>query len=324
MRILLVFVLAVTALGGCIGSDADADSVAISPVAAQYDVAGNVLSPNFRPLQGAVITIANPAEMLEDGTTSDELIEIVANTEVDGNFTLVSFAGSYTVRAELQGYQPQSKQVTIPLPAGEGLVFQLEPANSVVPFLDSFDFDGSIQCAAEYLIMSPSCDTLLTYLSPSAAVFETRSEFDLTTPQGWQTVVLDVEFDGSNHPGIAGLRASGYASDGEAEVLTYERIRQQWAPGSFSIRIDAGVDYGDNVPAPSSDGGDGIQFKFFPQGNGDDLLCVPDEAPATDYRLAPGTCFLGLGLAADLTFTATATVFVHEAAPDGWTTFAGS
>lgn len=321
MRLLLTLALAAVALGGCV-EDAATDAVPLE--VEKVMLTGQVLTPNFNPVVGASVTMQNPTHMLDDGTTSEETEDITATTDVNGTFTLESYPGSFLIQVEHPDFQLHSGTVTVPQ---QNLTIELRPVNVDIPFNEEFTFDGKIECAVEYLIITPSCDTLLTFAAeragqdPStAAVFETNSVFDITTPRGWQTIILDIRFDGSAHPGIDGLRTSAYAENAEASTGEYQRMRQAAAANDFSMRIDAGQDYGDNVPAPDSDGGDSIRFEFYPHGHADDTLCIPDETPDVDPRLAPGTCFLGVGFAQDITFTATATLFVHEAAPEGWTT----
>jgi hypothetical protein len=124
---------------------------------------------------------------------------------------------------------------------------------------------------------------------------------------GWQTTVLDVSFDAEGHAGIAGMRASVYYDNGSAELGEYERVTQAWGEGPFSLRLDAGVDYGDAIAAPA--GHAEMRVEFFPHGHADDTVCDP---------VVTGDCFLGVGATARLEFEAVATVFYHEAAPDGW------
>lgn len=318
MRIALTFCLVAIAFAGCIGNDpgTDGDDVTILP---DVLLEGMVQTSNFNPIEGATVTVTGPSVVYSDGSMTEDLATYTAVTDAGGNFTLSGPPGTHALTVEAANFAAHQGTAILP---GSNLTIQLTPLSSDVPYNEAFDFDGTMECAAETLIITPSCDTILTFREETTeyVVFDTQSEFDLTTPRGWQTVVLDVRFDGSAHPGIAGLRASSYTASGDAEVLEYERINQEWASGDFSLRVDAGMDYGDNIPAPDSDGGDDLVFRFFPQSHGDDTICVPEEAPETDPRLAPGTCFLGAGFAQDVTFTATATLFVHEPAPQGWTT----
>ncbi len=310
------------AFAGCIGDGNDADGALEKELAPKYPVSGIVLNGAFRPVEGANATLLVPSAVYLDGTRSDDLVPVSATTDTNGAFELQSFPGTHTLTVTHADHASYTMSVEVAGPVEVAVTLQPKEGATDVPFAESFDFDGRVECALEAFIITPSCDTILTFRAETQdmTVFETNSEFLLTTQPGWQTVVLDVFFDGSTHPGIEGLRASSYAADGTAEVLTYERINQRWASGDFSLRVDAGVDYGDNVPAPGSEGGDDMLFRFFPQGYGDDTLCIPENAPETDPRIAPGTCFLGAGFSQDVTFTATATIFVHEPAPDGWTT----
>ncbi len=317
MRILLVATLLGIAFAGCIGDEPAVDSVdELPPVV----LTGQVLTPNFNAIPGVEISFEAPVASYVDGSASNDTTIHQAVSDANGNFSLEAPPGTYVVAFHHDDFQDKESQLTFP---GD-ITVTLQPALVDVPYNDAFDFDGTIQCAAEYLIITPSCDTLLGYpherddSAPDVSVFDDNSIFDITTPSGWQTIVLDITYDGSEHPGIAGLRTSAYATDAEAEVFSYQRITQKWAPTSYTLRIDAGSDYGDAVPAPDSDGGDGIRFEFYPQGHADDTVCVPADSGLPEE----GRCFLGIGIAQDVSFTATATIFVHEAAPPGWTSFA--
>lgn len=314
MRLLLLAALVTVAFAGCV-DDAPVDD-AVVPVP-DVELRGIVQTVNFNPIEGAEVTVTGPSVVYSDGSATEDLVDYTATTDANGSFALEAPPGNHGLLIERDGFRALQSTVTLPQ---RNVTFQLQPVNVDVPFNEAFDFDGRIECAAEYLIITPSCDTLLTFASEDAAVFEDESVFDLTTPRGWQTVVLDVRFDGAQHPTIAGLRTSAYAADADAEVFSYQRIHQQWAPGDFSLRIDAGEDYGDAVAAPDSKGGDGLRFEFYPHGHGDDTACVPDGTGLPEE----GTCFLGVGVTQDLTFTATATIFVHEPAPQGWTTLAAN
>ncbi len=292
---MLVFALMATTLSGCLdGEGTGTDGPQPVP---KVPVHGQVLSPAFNPVAGAIVTLQNPGAVLDDGTVLESLQMIEATTDDDGMFTIQSFPGSHRLLVEHLDYEPIETTVEVP---GDNITLTAIPLpeDGPVPFQHQFPFDGYIECALEALIITPSCDTILTE-TPVDQVFEDDSVFEIELEDAWNTVVLDVHFDADDHPGLAGLRASVYAPNADAEVFSYERITQAWDSGPFTLRIDPATDYGDAVPSP--DGAGGLRFEFFGHGH------EPDGNP-----------LLGVGATQALSFQVIATVFYHEPAPEGW------
>lgn len=299
--------IALTALAGCLDSSGTGTD-GPQPVA-KVPVRGQVLTPALVPIEGAIVTLQNPGTVLDDGTKTLDLQFIEATADANGFFVVESFPGTHLLRVEHLSHAAHEQDVRVP---GENLTIFLIPTapDGPVPFQQEFPFDGYIECGLEALIISPSCDTA-TGFAGAPAVFQDDSVFEIDLESDWQTVVLDVHFDPADHPGIAGMRVSAYAPDADAEVFSYERIHQASGAGPFTLRLEPGVDYGDDLATP--EGAGGLRFEFFPHGHGDDTVCVPEGVPEGDQ------CFLGAGTTQALDFEAIATVFYVEPAADGWT-----
>ncbi len=306
MRAWVVFALAVVPLAGCL--DATGTGLDGAQPVAQHAVAGRLLTPAFNPIAGATVTITNPEAVLDDGTVTPETIERTTVSDAEGGFALLSFPGNHQLAVQHPDYEPYALNVSVP---GDNLTLILTPIARIVPFQHTVPFDGYIECALEALIITPSCDSAVSYGNeeygtPDPGLFENDSVFEVEVEDDWKAIVLDVSFDGSSHPGMAGMRASSYAADASAEVFDYQRINQEWGEGPFTLRVEPAVDYGGDALAPAGAGL--IRFEFFPHGHGDDSVCSPQD----------GTCFLGAATTQGLQFEAIATIFYHETAPEGW------
>lgn len=287
------------ALSGC------ADNAEPEPATVLPDVTwtGHVQTPAFNPIAGATITVSHAGTVFDDGTMTADFTTSEATTDANGDFALVLPPGSWAWTATHPAYASQNgtQNVTTPLD------LTMAPLNVITPYQTAVPFEGYIECAAEYLIITPSCDTIITFAG-GPALFRDDTIFEVGFDDDWATLVLDVQFDLADHPGVAGLRVSAYAADANAELFNYERFHQGVSDQSFSMRLDPGTDYGDEVPTPAGAGG--MRFEFYPHGHGDDTVCTPDE------------CFLGVGVTYRLEFNAVATTFYHEPAPEGWTLLA--
>ena len=296
----LVALLAAT-LAGCAdapegpGSDPDPQTPAVAGVT----VSGRVLDADFQAIPGANVTLFETGDL--------------ARTGADGAFRFEDLPEAiYTVTAQATGYLPQTA-VARP-EGGEAVVdFVLVAAEDDTPFSVTLPvFDGFIECALELLIITPSCDTAVMFVEDSLCddpinecheltVFQDDSRFFFNVSDGWRSIVLDVRFDPDEHPGMNGMRVSVYGAAADAEVLDYQRMYQDHAPGPFTTRFDAGVDYGDTIPVPVN--GTELRLELYPHSHGYDL-----------------SLFLGAGATLQLDFQVVATIFYHAPAPDGFTT----
>lgn len=291
------FLFIALAFAGCAGEEGPPEVTTL----ADLPWSGTLLTAAFNPISGATVTIQHGGPVSSDGTQLE--IEAIQETLTDENgffrFLIPPAPATYAIT------HPEYEPLAGAVEPNATVQLTMNPANTAaVPFQTSIPFRGEIECAAEYIIISPSCDTIITFAG-GPAIFADESVFEVDLNEAWATAILDLQFTTEDHPGIDGMRVSAYAADSSAEVFNYERITQKNAPESFSLRIEPGADYGDDKPAPEGVGG--LRFEFFPHGHGDDTICTPDE------------CFLGAGLTYRLEFDAVATIFYHESAPEGWT-----
>ncbi len=292
---------AAIALSGCTDSGADQ----ATPAAAASDsepqeplaIHGLVVDIRFSPIEGAMIRLS-PGDAT---TTSD----------ANGKFAFTDLPRvGYRVEASADGYTSQTLIVT-PVESSHSLAFTLGPA-AAAPFQESFRFRGFMECAAEALIISPSCDTLVAFANdragdgngPLPVPFVTNTTFDFDASQNWKTVIADVVFDPSAHRGIDGLRASVLGQRANNELTTYDKYTDAHGTAPFTLRIDAGQTYDEGVPVPST--GTSLRIEVYPQSHG-------------YYATCDASCFLGVGGALNVDFEVLLTVFYVEAAPDGWT-----
>lgn len=275
----------------------------MEPESATFPVRGVVLTPAFNPVPGVFMTV-----YVEVGNNTAAL-HLDRTTDAGGAFSIDVPPGTHRIEFVKDGYFRTNETVTV-IDAPVDLAVTLVPDRGPTPFVEQFPFTGYVECAMEALIITPSCDTILAFAG-APQVFQDDSVMEFVVRDGWVTTVLDVSFDASSHPGIAGMRASLYADNGSAELTDYQRIAQANGPEPFTLRVDAGEDYGQALPAPI--GRAELRTEFFPHGHADDTICDPVVLQA---------CFLGVGTTARLEFEAIATVFYHEAAPDGWTLLA--
>lgn len=287
------------ALSGC------ADEGEPAPATALPDTTwtGHVQSPAFNAIQGVTITVSHAGTVYDNDSMTADQATTEATTDENGDFSMNLPPGEWAWTATHPDYAARNGTQNVSAPLDVTLI----PLNVITPYQTAIPFEGYIECAAEYLIITPSCDTIITFAG-GPALFRTDSVFEIAFEDDWATLVLDVQFDLADHPAIAGLRVSAYAADANAELFNYERFHQGVNDTSFSLRLNPGTDYGDAIPTPSGAGG--MRFEFYPHGHGDDTICIED------------TCFLGIGITYRLEFNAVATTFYHEPAPQGWTLLA--
>ncbi len=288
-------VLLAAMLGGCAGQE-PMEVVNEEVPSDGIVLAGIVQDERFNPIRGAAVSVLE--------------LNFTELSGPDGRFAFPEVpAGIYTVRAVAEGYF----NVTIPVtPAFDGeLLFQLEAA--VDPNQQFTDrFLGRLQCAAEYLIISGSCDRVSTEFG-GPGVFTQTSQFLVPLAADWTTVVVDVAFDEGTLQGFEALRVSTKAGDAADELGSYERYARHADSSSFTFRIEPNTVYedgGEPVPADI----EGLLFDVFAQGQQYGTVCVPEDSPQR-----PGECFTGFGAGVDIEFELLITQFYGEPAPEGFT-----
>lgn len=288
----MLIVLA-AALAGC--TDAAPEPEAEEPEPTSLTVAGIVQDINVAPIAGATVTIAE--------------LGLNQTTGPDGRFAFTDLESRFhVVTASAPEYAPATLTVN-PADVKE-LLFVLERIPAT-PFHITAPFAGFAQCAAEYLIITPSCDTILEFLADNGvplpnngSVTDDTTQFDVRVNSGWKTLVVDIVFDLADHPGLEAMRTVVSGTNDPNALTSYEQYGRFQSPTSYTVRIEPGGTYADgvrDVPQNST----GFRLDVYAQGHG---------WHATEDVIG----LLGVGVAIDLQFEVFATAFYIEPAPVGW------
>ena len=283
-------------LGGCaaesplderLGTQAPGAPDGVAETAGRLRLHGHVLSPGLVPVASANVSVVGLGDPRQTGA--------------DGAFDFGEVERRlYTVVAQAAGHLETSVTVR---PDHEGAIrVVLQPGDPVVPYRATVKFSGVLECAFEALIISPSCDSALTAVPGAPALFDTNQSFLFAADRGWRTLVVDVVFDGEDHPGLDGLRIAVRGSidaDGGGEYVQYGRWH---GPSSFMARLEPGGSYLDGTePVPAN--ATGFQVDVYPHSHA--------------YHPAEQG-FLGVGFAQGVRFDVFATLSYVEPAPAGW------
>ncbi len=254
-------------------------------------ITGSVATAEDAPVAGAIVTILELNRSRATDATGT-----FAFTEVPIAF--------YVLEVVADGFRPAQ---AVAEPGVEEVAFLLHPDRTARPPL-TVPYNGFIQCALEVVIISPSCDSLLTDERVGGpAVFQSDSVALAVVEPGWSTLVVDVVFDDDEHPGLDGLRFTVRGTqDGDA-LLDYEQYGKFFSRDGPTFRIEPGGEYleGDR-PVPEDAAA--FEIEVFPNGHfwhPNEGLCVP-------------FCTLGVGASLDVEFTLYLTTFYGEPAPPGW------
>lgn len=260
-------------------------------------IRGLVTDKALRPIPTARVEIA------ENGRTQ--------NVTASGTF---EFAGLVPAIYFLTATAPEHGNQTLSAKATPGtatLEFVLERLPSNAPYHDDpVHFRGHIQCALEVLIITPSCDTVLT-AEPVGQEPVLNGTFSALLPvgAGWKTVVVDVVFDPADQPGFDGLRVTTRGSYDPHQLGTYEKYGQFIGADDFTFRLEPDQSYEEgDKPVPSNT--TMFQLDTYPHSHGWHTVCDPRP---------DGDCFLGAGAGIDVAFDLYMTVFYGEPAPAEWT-----
>jgi len=187
------------------------------------------------------------------------------------------------------------------------LHFVLAKPVSLRPAPEVSAFKGILQCAAEYVIISPSCDTIVTFAG-GPGVFTDTSSFDLGVRRNWSAVVVDVKFDPGASPGLDGLRLVVRGVDDPNKLDSYQQFGRFTDAKPFTAILQPGATYDEGVgrvPANTT----AFRFEVYPQSFGWHTVC--DPAVTHD-------CFLGVGAGLDVKFDLYVSVFYNQPVPEGY------
>ncbi len=297
-------------LAGC--ATPDANSTGTTCVAAEgYSCAGSRLPPPPGDMIITGLVQSNALVPLAAANVSISELGLHVVTDAYGRFTLPGIQPSiYNVEAEHPGF---ARSTMVARPEVTSLQFILDRAAPTQPYNVTLPpLHGFLECASEEFIGSGSCDLYIQYVG-GPPVFQNASAFLFEPDLGWKTMVLDLDFDSSNNPGIDGLRATLRGANASASLGTYEQYGRFYGKTSFSIRIEPGLNYTDGT-APVPANVTAFKLEIYPQGRGYHEACHPG---VPGYR--PPECFLGAGIAINLRFDLYISIFYVDPAPTGFT-----
>lgn len=283
----LALALAAVALAGCSGSPA-ADPLTPDAARETMTIVGLVQNETFAPIPGAHVFV--------------RLTDLNASTDAGGLFTFTGLPLSpYVVDVVADGFG--NATLTAEPRLNVSLTFILAPPSTETPPPVLVHFQGNLQCAFEAAIITPSCDTLIDETGQS--LFEDISTFEAGVNQGWTGVVIDVDFDPSAHPGLAGLRLTLQGRNDADKLTTYEQYGRFYDSGPFSVLVQPGGTYEDgNLPVPAN--ATSLQLEVYPHSHG--------------YHPG-GAGLLGAGAAMNVQFDLYVTAF-YGPIPEGYTLLA--
>jgi hypothetical protein len=215
-------------------------------------------------------------------------------------------AGVYTLLVRAHGYEPQN--LVVSSESQDEVRVQLAALRGTQPYNVTVHFHGFLECAMEALIITPSCDALLSDPRVGAPpVFRSNYSVLLPVDPYWKTVVADLAFDPGASPLLQGFHVTVRGAHNESSLGTYEQYGRFSGDKPFQVRIEPGQEYPDGTSAVPQNT---TVFKFdaYPQGTAYHTVCVPGTA----------TCFLGVGVGQNVEFDLYMTVFYVAPAPDGF------
>ncbi|MGB1585495.1 MAG: carboxypeptidase regulatory-like domain-containing protein [Thermoplasmatota archaeon] len=296
MHRIVLLLLSVAFLAGC--TDEETPEPA-APEDETITLSGIVQDRNVVPVQGATVSIRDSNQTFVTGA--------------DGLFQFELDEGFYILDATA----PDHDEVTLTYTPGEPpelLIVLTRIAQE--PFQATQAFKGIIECAAEYLIITPSCDTVLEYtadqgvpLPNGGSVTSDEAAFDIFADPEWQTLVVDVVFDITGQPGLEALRTVFSGLTDPNALTSYEQFGRFQGATSYTFRIEPGASYPDG-DAPVDGNITAFRLNVYGQGHGWHATC--------DATGQPDTCTLGVGAGIDVRFDVFVTAFYVEPAPEGW------
>lgn len=251
----------------------------------QIHLRGVILDDDGMPISGATVRAVT--------------LDLVQETAADGSFDFGWVPqGFYPIQAEAAGYQGANDTFG---PTTQSFRMQLVFVAPQEPYTTVVQFEGTLECALEAFIISPSCDSAVTFVG-GPSVVQADNVFDYTTEIGWQTMVIDVVFDQADQPLLDGIRLSLRGGGDSNDLGSYEQYGRFYGSQSYTVHIAPGGEYEDGsgpIPADTT----AYTIESFPHGHG--------------YHPA-GVGFLGVGVGVDVTYDLYVTTFYVEPAPEGY------
>ena len=144
----VLLLLVAVALAGCSADEPEAPAE-IPAEATTVTLSGIVQDRNVVPLEGAAVSIRDS--------------NLTFITGIDGRFAFPDLESGFYI---LDATAPDHDTVTLTHRPGDvpELLFVLTRI-TIDPYQDTQHFQGIVECAAEYLIITPSCDTITEYVA---------------------------------------------------------------------------------------------------------------------------------------------------------------
>lgn len=281
-------------LAGCSGPAAPVADPASPAAPSAMAIVGIVQDETLQPVAGANVSL--------------RLVDRSTVTDAQGGFRFDNLTiSAYLVDVNATAFEPATLTAE-PRAGNASLNFVLLQQTSFRPRTEVTHIQGILQCAAEYAIISGSCDTASTTFG-GPGTFNDTSVFQVGLNRRWQSIVVDVDFDGSNHPGLEALRLVVRGVDDSDQLNEYRQYGRFSGGEPFTARIDVNGTYEDgDAPVPGNL--TLVELTVYPQGHGWHQVCDPSESFG---------CFLGAGAGVDVQFDLYVTVFYNQQAPDGYT-----
>lgn len=265
------------------------------------DLRGHVVTPALFPIANATVTVV--------------ATDLMAVTDADGAFDFGRHDRRiYTLIATASGFVESALTVT-PEQADKAVRLVMLPGMPTQPYNRTLEFTGVLECALEVLIISPSCDSVISAANDEIQengggrplpppLFEANQSFLFQADPGWKTLVIDVVFDGAGHPGLDGLRITVRGSLAPDSGGAYAQYGRWNDAQSFTARLEPGGNYEEGTePVPGN--ATGFQVDTYPHSH---LWHAGESSP-----------FLGVGFAQNVRFNLYATLFYVDPAPAGFT-----
>lgn len=292
--LLLFFVVA---LSGCLGgSKGSPESVPEGPTTGILE--GVVTDDEFIPLKGVRVEVK---------TVRFSPIKLESTTKEDGGYRIEAVAaGPQLVSAHLDGYLDAEESIVVP--AGQTLAKNLTlralPTTNyrIVPLQS---FQGSYQCAGEWLVGGGSCDEEVKQRI-GQSVLQTDNNDTLIIPAGWDGLLVEVEWNASQGAStIEGARFEAAAANGTGTWASVEGRGDVLRIAINRGNVHPGASLHDPIPAAGAT----TYLHGYPVGKLEGATCA-------------ASCLRGVGVDLAFRYAAHVTLFFGGPVKEGYSALA--
>lgn len=288
--------------------------------------ASSTTQPQLGAFQGAtVLGLVTNDEIMPVPSARVIVVETgqTAMTDDAGGFTLFEVpAGTWTIRVEEPRHIAIQEPFTVAASEAARLDLMLPTIPGVSPYRSLFTFRGHYDCAHEVPTWPGDCMILYeTATGGPDGVTDETSSFRLPIDRHWESVVLELEWEGSAENQLDGMRLYLENGNGTENGHSYLVGRAEGPGSPLTLVVHRGelhpradVYEGTQQKAFIPDDGEIAQIRVFPRGN---------FYEQTSQICSDSGCFLGIGAGLDIDFHVYATVFyvdraaaVYSARPD--------